>query len=174
MTVGPQDFATGQSDIQHLDPFRRVQTQIGRLDVSMDEAHRVNVLKPKGRLAQVLAGLSRVKRSLVGDQSTEVRAGYEFLGKPIPAAVPTGVVGVGDVRMVESTKRPDFSSEPGDQDRVGLPIGTNHLGSCQPAHSDMAGQKYVSHPTRAKSVQEDVRAENQVCCSTPGGPPSLK
>ena len=157
--LGPRDES--QAHVEDLDGAFLIQKQVARLDVAVDDALAVGVLKPASRLQDVLDRLGDRERPMIPDDAGQVLAIDVLHGQVVHPLMLTSVVGRDDVRVFQLGRRLHLAVEPLDSPSLLHGRRGEDLDCHQPFHSPVLGLQHYAHAAFAQLIQYDVFAEDQ-------------
>ncbi len=147
----------GQAEVAQVRPADRVEQDVGRLDVAVDEAQAVRVLeRPRDADQQVRGPLRRHPSGL--HQGREVRPVDELLDDEHDAGFALDVVGPHDPREVELGGVAGLADEAGELLLAAEAVGPRHLQRDEAVEHRVVGEVDDGAAALAEHAADDVRA----------------
>ncbi len=148
-----------QSEVEHLGVVVRRDHDVGRLEVAVDEALFVGVLQAGGDLGEQPGGAGGAQRAVSRDDAVEVPAGDVLHGDVVGAVIDAGLVGEGDVRVIDLAADLHFAPKPGQHAAFGL-ARRQHLEGDEPAVPFVAGEVNDAHAALADGGEHLIRPQH--------------
>ena len=156
---------SGQSQIEDLQHAVGVDQEIGRFDVAMDQAHRMGVSEPFGRLTDEIGRFAIIQRALFFDHAAKILS-FDVLHHQIVDVfsvfdVLVEVVRANDMRMIELRDGKGLETKAVQQVGIGLVLAGQDLDGAAAAHHLVFGQEHPAHAPLAQRLEDAMGAEKE-------------
>ena len=147
-----------QTKIENLHDAFRIHQKIRRLDIPMNEAHRMCVVKAPCRLPDVLRRRNVVECAGIADDDVQVQPIDVLHDQIVGVSLVVDIVRTDDIDMIESSNGLGFTMESFKIRRilVGPASLGEHLDGHSPMHEEVLGKIDTAHASRPQMSEQLV------------------